>query len=371
MFRTSWLVKAARLQIYQITYYNRRGQDDIRRRNIAAFRILGVGGFFITLLTFAVLVPLGGLTQVMWRYWPLILLYAAKWLFGEICSRTGTKSNALVGAGGAVLSCLLLALLAFIGIHWYPDRTDSLFCFALLLIPVFFYGGTTLTVSINVCAGVLYCVGVYYFKSPAVVMHDIYTAAVSTLLSLVVFAYHAQLRANWFIVKERYKRLSRTDLLTTLLNKCSYEAHCQKLLCEMEPDEPCALAIFDLDTFKHINDTYGHAIGDRVLELTGQALAAHFRIDGLVGRIGGDEFSAFVYTRRGVELLARRAENVVMEVKERAIKELRIDVTMSVGLAANFHGPVDFSELYLKADEDMYRHKHSPHSERRRLAAVK
>ncbi len=371
MFGKSRLAKDVRLQIQRIAQYNQNGQDDIRQRNIAALRTLGAGGLFITLLTFAVYLMLGGLTQRFWHYWPLIPLYAAKWLFAEFCARGGEKSHELVRSGGAVLFGMLLVLLAVIGIRWYPERTDSLFCFALLLIPMFFYGGTVLMLLMNVGGCVLYCVGSYYYKNSAVVTHDIYSAVVSVLLSLAVFAYHAQLRANWFIVKERYKRLSRTDLLTTLLNKCSYEARCQKLLSDLEPGEPCALAIFDLDTFKQINDTYGHAIGDRVLELTGQALAAHFRIDGLVGRIGGDEFSAFACTHRGVEHFARRAENVVLEVKERAVKELRIEVTMSVGLAAKLHGPVDFAELYIKADEDMYFHKHLPQTERRRLAVVK
>lgn len=82
---------------------------------------------------------------------------------------------------------------------------------------------------------------------------------------------------------------SMRDLFTGLYNKTSFDILCRECLCSQP--KPCyALAIIDLDDFKNINDTFGHAAGDRVLLDVSKQLQKHFLQQTLIGRFGGDEF---------------------------------------------------------------------------------
>ena len=83
------------------------------------------------------------------------------------------------------------------------------------------------------------------------------------------------------------------DSLSGLLNKGSFEnkvsAHIAK-----NTEQTCALLIIDLDNFKMINDTLGHSMGDAAISDTAKKISLIVSIQDFLGRIGGDEFSAFV-----------------------------------------------------------------------------
>lgn len=80
------------------------------------------------------------------------------------------------------------------------------------------------------------------------------------------------------------------DALTGLANRRHFEAELQRLLPKVGPDAPAALLFIDLDRFKDINDSAGHAEGDRVLREVAAALTGAVRRGELVARLGGDEF---------------------------------------------------------------------------------
>lgn len=364
MLRKSWLKKAIRAQISEIREYNRYGKRDMVARNMVALKLISFTGLVITLLIFA-LSRLGlDKWAFMSHYWVLIPMYTVFLTFSFIYGRQKHKSYTVVQTAGVLFSLALSSLLTIIGVFYYPNEPDELFVFVIVLMPLFFSIESWVVASIAVYAGLIYCVLAYFFKAPAVIQHDIFSVSVSVVLSLLVLGYHARVRANSFLVKEKYKTLSRMDLLTELLNKKSYELWCQRLLHECEYGMPCALVIFDLDNFKHINDTYGHIMGDRVLEIVGRTLSNNFHADCFVGRVGGDEFSAFTCSNKSGELFERRAENVMTEVMERAMKELRINVTMSMGISINRSGSIDYMEMYFDADKALYEFKRSVRKEK-------
>lgn len=86
-------------------------------------------------------------------------------------------------------------------------------------------------------------------------------------------------------------QLSTTDELTELSNRRGFLLIGNYIfdLCERE-NRPITLLFFDLDNFKHINDTFGHAEGDKVLKIFSQYLKENFRNSDVIGRLGGDEF---------------------------------------------------------------------------------
>src|SRR5690606_8751228 len=84
-------------------------------------------------------------------------------------------------------------------------------------------------------------------------------------------------------------RLSETDELTGVANRRGLKAELDRAKRAKNP-KPYAVVMLDLDDFKPLNDTYGHAVGDQALAHLGQLLAAEMRSSDLVARLGGDEF---------------------------------------------------------------------------------
>ncbi|MFQ5763559.1 MAG: GGDEF domain-containing protein, partial [Rhodospirillales bacterium] len=106
----------------------------------------------------------------------------------------------------------------------------------------------------------------------------------------------------------RLEDLAATDELTGLLNRRGFEAALARAMAGARRyHEKGVLVFIDLDGFKPVNDTYGHAAGDEVLRQVSRLLAESVRATDFVGRLGGDEF-AVVLTRTDWEAGLKRAE---------------------------------------------------------------
>ncbi len=92
---------------------------------------------------------------------------------------------------------------------------------------------------------------------------------------------------------QKLHHLASHDGLTGLLNRRAFEAEARSFL-ERNPEQPFALAIFDLDHFKQINDQHGHATGDRTLEACAEAFRQTFEQSAIIARWGGEEFVALL-----------------------------------------------------------------------------
>lgn len=147
-------------------------------------------------------------------------------------------------------------------------------------------------------------------------------------------------------------RAAATDPLTSLANRAGLSEGAQLLL---RGGQPGALLLIDLDKFKAINDEYGHAAGDAVLQSVARRLQAQFRDTDVVARTGGDEF---------VVLLAQRPPRTVLEASaERALESLQqpidfsgteLRVTASLGIALYPEHGATLDALMRHADHAMY-----------------
>lgn len=114
--------------------------------------------------------------------------------------------------------------------------------------------------------------------------------------------------------EDRLKFLSTRDELTGLLNRRGFMQAANQHLSDAKRDGcSCALLYGDLDSFKRINDHFGHATGDLALQEMAKLLSRTFRDTDLVARLGGDEFTVLLFdvTREDVERLVRRLETQV------------------------------------------------------------
>lgn len=119
----------------------------------------------------------------------------------------------------------------------------------------------------------------------------------------------------------------------------------------------CSAAVMcDIDDFKHVNDTYGHNVGDIVLKIVTETIKRNTRINDYVCRLGGDEFLiAFVGCPEDV--INKRIEDIREELSKRIVKlGLGENITISVGIVINSNLE-NINELIEKADEALYESK--------------
>jgi diguanylate cyclase (GGDEF)-like protein len=118
---------------------------------------------------------------------------------------------------------------------------------------------------------------------------------------------------------------------------------------------PTALLLFDLDSFKAVNDTWGHQLGDRVLRLFVERARTHLRASDVFSRIGGEEFAAVLTGLGRAEAMAV-AERIRTDFAAAgaAVGGRRVAATVSVGLASRDHQPTRFDEMFEEADHALY-----------------
>lgn len=137
------------------------------------------------------------------------------------------------------------------------------------------------------------------------------------------------------------KRLAMTDSLTGLANRQIIQETLNSLMMSQDRkrEVSCALILLDLDGFKNVNDTLGHPMGDRLLVEVAGRLSATIGNQGLVGRLGGDEFQVIIPTSSGRESLQDLACQIIDEVsKSYWIDGFCINISCSIGVAFGARG---------------------------------
>ena len=150
--------------------------------------------------------------------------------------------------------------------------------------------------------------------------------------------------------------LAQTDEMTGLLTKSATRRRINELLNEY-PDEHFAYFIFDIDNFKQANDQFGHAFGDTVIRAFTQILLDYFRKDDTLGRIGGDEFVAFVrgVDRAGATERAGQLSRALCRTHTNGGISWKLSASIGVALSPE-HGS-DAVALFKSADTALYQSK--------------
>jgi len=147
--------------------------------------------------------------------------------------------------------------------------------------------------------------------------------------------------------------------LTGLANRRSFLQDGHDLMKRDASDpRPAAVLLIDLDHFKSINDRFGHALGDRVLQVFADSAKANVRSTDLIGRLGGEEFAAVLYNIGRDKALAL-AERIRSTFAEAAVEVdgRSVGATVSIGMVLSQDSPLDVSELLGQADQALYHAK--------------
>ncbi len=153
--------------------------------------------------------------------------------------------------------------------------------------------------------------------------------------------------------------LASHDPLTRVFNAGAYYRACDQLIhASQRANQSFAVLFIDLDHFKSINDTYGHAVGDEVLRTVAQTIQQTVRRSDVVGRIGGEEFSVFLPStdvlgaQRLAETIRGAIENIRIEVGG-----VRLKITASIGVAVKQFAQQTMQAIQQHADQAMYEAK--------------
>jgi len=147
------------------------------------------------------------------------------------------------------------------------------------------------------------------------------------------------------------------DALTGLLNRGAFEASLHEALATAS-SRPFALALFDIDHFKQVNDRHGHVAGDEALRVCARICAEEAGENGVVARIGGEEFALILYDVDPQQ--ARHAvERIRRAVAAKAVRTgtARLFLTISGGVCHSNAAPNDFDTLMRLADVGLYEAK--------------
>lgn len=159
--------------------------------------------------------------------------------------------------------------------------------------------------------------------------------------------------------EERIRHMAQYDVLTHLPNRALFSDRLQVAIAKVKRDKShMALMFMDLDKFKPVNDRYGHAVGDLLLQEVAVRVQSCVRESDTVGRIGGDEFVILLKAIKKTEnaLLVGEKIRAALE-RPVAINGLTLSISASIGIAVYPQHGLDEIQLSKSADDAMYRAK--------------
>ncbi|MDC0116062.1 diguanylate cyclase [Octadecabacter sp.] len=205
-------------------------------------------------------------------------------------------------------------------------------------------------ISLHVLALFLFPVDIWRALFPKVA--PMYLAA--NVFGAMLLSYLISGELSFLSEAETSKIAATTDHLTGLLNRRGLDLVYPSLAQLKGPQKGCALLYFDIDRFKTVNDTYGHAVGDDVLKFVSEEISQNLRPSDLFARIGGDEFT-IVLSRIDVDEAERIAKRCCAVVHDAGFTHNGdvLDVSISIGAIWMVqHSEID--EALHRADEALY-----------------
>lgn len=151
------------------------------------------------------------------------------------------------------------------------------------------------------------------------------------------------------VYNEQMRHRAEIDVLTNVYNHKAFEELCEKTMGDCRSN--AVFIMLDVDDFKMINDTQGHAVGDFVLSQIGAVLNTAIGEYGIVGRLGGDEFAAFMWNFSDKSEMEEFCKKLQENLKLTAFD---MKCSASIGVSVLAHRKVHFKDVYYEADQALY-----------------
>lgn len=247
---------------------------------------------------------------------------------------------------------VLVLILGFIDYHTGFELSVSFF----YLIPV-----TMAAWAINRKAGLTFSVlsATVWLTSNLLSGQNFTTLFIGVWNTLIRFGFYATVTVLLTELKhalEEERLLANTDPLTGALNRRSFNNIAEKRMIIAEVNRrPYTMVYIDLDNFKTVNDTLGHAVGDKVLKSVVTTIQTQIRSSDFLARLGGDEFAILL-----TDLDQEQAKAIVERIQASLIERMKSNgwgITFSVGVLTVLSMPESVDKLVSATDALMYQVK--------------
>ena len=240
-----------------------------------------------------------------------------------------------------------------------PHQPATIFPIVLMIIPLLFTVDFYSVSVVSIVSSVVYILLVHVRKQPEMAAFDTYNVIVLLVISLIIRYLIQRQHVSGMCLKLENQHLINClkhdvdyDNLTNLLNR---KALVRQIVGEhtLIKETYGVLGILDIDSFKDINDTYGHQQGDLIIKKIATILKASLEENDVIGRLGGDEFIFCLVKRASIKAAQEEIEAIIQ-----VINQVRVDtaygIGVSIGIVALEPDRLSFMEAYKKADLALY-----------------
>jgi diguanylate cyclase (GGDEF)-like protein len=326
---------------WRIEFLRSRGLLSVLR-----YLIAGIGATMGTLAALNVFVPPDVDSAIIRIGWAVVavgsLAWAARWAL--LPWPTARASAALV---------VLIDVNITLSLLLFDDPNVAMSGIPLLLYAgahvVFFHGPRLHLVHIGWCTASV--VGIAAWLASTTPDHGLQLAVSRAVIALLVTVCILPALQFGFWLLQSSSIQSLTDPLTELTNRRGLAASVKRLNAGAPADADLCALLIDVDGFKVVNDTLGHAVGDDVLIRTARRIRASVRGDAVVVRWGGEEF--LVVDR----IPTTQAEVVAERIRSAVSAPAQPAVTVSIGLATRARSDLELGDVITAADSAMYEAK--------------
>ena len=249
------------------------------------------------------------------------------------------------------ISIILFSAVIFDSI-FIADNDAFLFMILLIFLPAMIMDKPWRVALFILAFSVFFGVHAVFAKEGTVLLTDIIHLTVCTVFALIHFVTVYFSRVSGYMNKTNVEQTAEHDKLTGIYNRWGGEGLIKNYVTNSLSG---TLMIIDLDDFKHVNDTYGHAVGDDVLVAVARVLTSVFRESDVVMRMGGDEYVVYAVGMADRIFVEKRLAQ--LNERMRGIHPAGVStdsVTVSIGAAINDGSYPDYEILFGAADKVLY-----------------
>lgn len=337
--------------------YFKEAREEIAEKNVRLLHLFSLSTFYLVAFLILITPCIVSGWKVTIQYYVFLSAMLVFVLFSSWYSRRPARRASLVTEVCIFFYITLVGCVLAIDIFPYPGSPASFMPMVLMTLPVVFILQAQLVFPILLGSEIVYVAVDSAVKAPALAQNDVFNSVAGLLFSLVIFLVIMSLRMEDSSVKNRYKQLSTIDALTSMLNKATSRERAELYLSSRNSTDRCAFMIFDVDDFKMVNDKLGHQTGDRLLEQIGALLLHSFRVADVVGRFGGDEFTALLKDIMDIGILARKCAEIQRAAGQLAYEQGIPCVGFSIGIVVIEGESPTFDEMFTAADQALYEAK--------------
>lgn len=311
---------------------------------------------YLMAATFLVLYFISLSTSVV-RHNALLYLLGTIYSVAVIILFSFLKKDSLIAQFIIYISISLLFLFGgFVSLN-NPNVPAATFIAFLLITPLFMIDKPFfMAIELSVVAAI-FLIYMHGVKPENIWKIDLVNVVTFTIVGIFFNVIENAIRIKEFVLTREIKIQKDSDELTGLKNKGALTREINKYL-QNKTNNKGIMFMLDIDKFKKINDTYGHDIGDSVINQLGTFLANTFVSNEIVGRFGGDEFIVFIKDTDDLEAARKEAAELVSGAAETIHLPVAGEkVSISIGVAIYQGIENNYSELFKKADIALYEAK--------------